>query len=242
MSGKPIRNVQPIKCSRKNTKISIIIPAAKEGNKMKSFGSRSLLDINNEHLVNYQARILREEYPHSDIILVTGFESDKVMNKADKNIIKIENERYNDTNVLRSIAIGLRAAIYDHVLVVYGDLIFNRQVFDFPIDKSTIVVDGSGFMGESQIGCTIIDDSLENMFYNLGNKWAQVTLLTGKELKLMKTIAFDKSKEKLFGFEACNEILNRGGKFACCSPKGMKIMDVDSYKDIDPHRIKDITC
>lgn len=242
MSGKPIRNIQQIKQNRKNIKVSIIIPAAKEGHKMKSFGSRSLLDIHNELLVNYQYRILKEEYPNSDIILVTGFESDKVMNKAHSGFIKIENERYNDTNILRSIAIGLRAAIYENVLIVYGDLIFNNETFDFPINKSSILYDSYGYMIGSQIGCTILDNNLENMFYNLNNKWAQITFLTGRELKLMKQIAYDRGREKLFGFEACNEILNKGGTLDCHSPKNMKIMDVDSYKDIDVEKIKDIIC
>lgn len=240
MSGQPVRNIQQIKSNKKTTKFSVIIPAASEGNRMRSFGSRSLLDINNQTLLEYQNNIIKDQYPNSDVIVITGFDSDRVMNKAPKGIIKIENERYKETNVLRSIGIGLRAAVHDHVLIVYGDLVFNNETFNFPIDHSCILYDKSSLMGHSQVGCTINNNELENMFYNIGQPWAQIIYLTGKELKLFRTIAFDKNKEKCFGFEACNEVVTKGGSFLCHSPKGMKIADIDSSKDLE--RIAKVTC
>lgn len=207
---------------------------------MKSFGSRSLLDVNNQSLLEYQNSILKDQFPNSDVIVVTGFDSDRVMSKAPKTVIKIENERYKETNVLRSIGIGLRAAIHDHVVIVYGDLVFNPETFNFPIDQSCILFDKSGLMDHSQVGCTITDHHLENMFYNIGQPWAQIIYLTGKELKLFRTIACDRSKEKCFGFEACNEVVNKGGSFLCHSPKGMKVADIDSSKDLE--RIQKVLC
>jgi hypothetical protein len=49
----------------------------------------------------------------------------------------------------------------------------------------------------------------------------------------MKTIAYDKQKEKLFTWEAINEIMERGGSFMAYSPRGAKSVDIDSSKDLE---------
>lgn len=233
MSGKIVRNVKPIKDDRKNLPLSVIIPSAGEGVRMKSIGSRSLIQVSNVTLMEYQCTLIRDMYPHSHIVLVTGFDANRVMNKVPNNVICIENERYIDTNVCRSISIGLRACLTNHVLIIYGDLIFNKEILDFPIDRSCIVYNNSQNASDEEIGCTISDNKLENMFYGLPNLWPGIVYLRDKELRLFKNIAYDKQKEKLFGFEMINEVLTKGGEFNAYCPRGSKCMDIDSSKDIE---------
>lgn len=234
MSGKAIRNTKTIKDTKKSIKLSVVIPSAGEGVRMRTYGPRSLLPIGNKTLIQHQCDIVKENFIHSDFILVAGYDATRLMNKAPEYIVCIENERYSETNVLRSIGMGLRAAKHDHVLIFYGDLVFNEQILDFPLDCSCIVFDeGSKEVSESEVGCTVSNDSLENIFYGLPNRWTSMVYLMGKELSLMKTIAYDKQKEKLFGWEAINEIMVRGGEFRAFSPKGAKSTDIDSSKDLE---------
>jgi choline kinase len=234
MSGKAIRNTKPIKDNRKQTKLSIIIPSASEGSRMKSIGPRSLIQVGTKTLIQHQNDILLDTYPNSDVILITGFEGSKLMNKVPKNVMCIENERYLETNVLRSISIGLRAAIQPAILIIYGDLVFNAKLLDFNINKSCIIYDNSGEVtDETEVGCTIHGDKLENMFYGLSNIWTSVVYLTGKELSLMRNIAYNKQKEKLYTWEAINEIIHNGGEFMAYCPKGSKSIDIDSSRDMD---------
>ena len=108
------------------TPIDIIIPCAGLGRRMKSYGPKSLIVIKkNLRIIDNQLKLLKKNFPTANIILVTGFESDAVMNSTPMDIVKIENENYDTTNVMRSIGIGLRACKRD-VLIVYGDLIFNN--------------------------------------------------------------------------------------------------------------------
>ncbi len=234
MSGKAIRNTKPIKDHRKEIKLSVIIPSAGEGVRMRSYGPRSLLQINNKTLIQYQIDHIKEAFPQSDIILVCGFDATKLMNNVPKHTVCIENERYTETNVVRSIGMGLRAAMNDNILIVYGDLVFNENALEFPTDKSCIIYDSDqSWINENEVGCTVNGDSLENIFFGLTNRWCQILYLTGKELSIMKNIAFDRQKEKLYGWEVINEIMESGGEFAAYSPKGLKCIDIDSSKDLD---------
>ena len=233
MAGRIYRNTKPAKDDKRTLHFSIIIPSAGEGTRIKSFGPRSLLPVNNCTVIERQTQLIREVFPNSQIILVSGFEANKLMNRAPNGIISIENERYLETNVLRSIGIGLRACIHDHVIVLYGDLVFNQELLEFPLNKSCVLHSTTEIVTETEVGCTINDGKLENMFYGLPNKWFSVLYLTGKELKLFKTIAFDKQKEKMYGWEAVNETIESGGEFMAYSPKGAFCTDIDSSKDIE---------
>jgi len=235
MSGKAARNIKPIKDDKRSKKFSIIIPSAGEGSRMRSFGPRSLIQLTNgKNLIEHQVSLLKDTFPISDIIVVSGFEATKLMNKVPYGIVSIENERYAETNVLRSIGIGLRAALSDNVIIVYGDLIFNQEILNFPINKScTIYSNEQTVKANDEVGCTVHNGKLEHIFYELANKWVPIIYLKGKELKLMKSLAFDKQKEKLYGWEGINAILEGGGEFEAFCPHGGKSVDIDSSKDLE---------
>ena len=235
--AKAVRNIISIRDKKivdESKDITIIIPAAGENGHMKSQGPKSLLKIGGISIIDRQISLIRERFPRATIILISGYESAKVMNNAPENIIHIENERYNTTHISRSIAIGLRATITKRVLVIYGDLIFNANALRYNLeDKSLLFVDDSGLMSETEIGCVSINNILEHLVYDMPVKWAQITYFVGNELKLLKELTTNIANEKLLGFEIINEIINRGGKFLIASPENTKVNDIDCSKDIE---------
>ena len=94
-------------------------------------------------------------------------------------------------------------------------------------------------MTEEEVGC-IIDDNgfLQNMMYDLPNKWAQIAVFKGQELKLLKQLCWDKKNFHKFGFEIINEIIDKGGSFTCLNNRKCKVIDIDTSKDIE--RAKEI--
>ena len=106
MSRKYIQQIYNKKLS--NTEVCVIIPAAGCGRRMKSYGPKALLEINNKKIINNQLDILEKTFPKSSISLVCGFKADKLMKHIPERIIQIENEYYETTNVVRSIGMGLR--------------------------------------------------------------------------------------------------------------------------------------
>jgi CTP:phosphocholine cytidylyltransferase-like protein len=225
------RNIHKIR--KTNEKVSVIILAAGMGTRIKSFGVRSLIRLHTGRtVIDHQLDLINSVFSNNEIILVTGFEADKLMNKTPSNIIKVENERFESTNVTRSLSLGLRAATTDNVVIVYGDLVFNSAALDFPLDKSCLLIDESGTM-DSEIGTNIDNNLVELLLYGLNNKWGQICFVRGKELELMKSIVWNRDNENKFGFEILNEIIDRNGSFRSYKNPEAKMLDIDSGKDLE---------
>ena len=214
--------------------IHVIIPAAGMGRRMKSYGPKPLIKIGNCTIIKNQINLLQTYIPNTNIVLVCGFKAEILMNETPQEIIKVENERYEETNVVRSIGIGLRAiGKCSKLIIVYGDLVFNSETLkNIEFKESNIIVTNQG-MGDEEVGC-IIDkkNRITNLMYDLPNKWGQIAIFTNKELSLLKQLCWDKKNNSKFGFEIINQIIDRGGTFKCIQNKNIKIVDIDSSKDI----------
>ena len=215
--------------------ISVIIPAAGMGRRMKSYGPKPLIKIGNSTIIKNQVSLLQSYIPNSNIILVCGFRAEKLMNETPSHILKVENELYEQTNVVRSIAMGLRiSGDCSKVMVVYGDLVFNSETLrSISFKESSIIVTDST-MGVDEVGCIIdeSDQTLTNLMYDLPEKWGQISVFVNKELELLKQLCWDEKNNTKFGFEIINQILEKGGKFKCVQNSKIKIVDIDSSKDI----------
>jgi len=228
------RNVTPI-FPNLSKGLSIIIPAAGEGTRMKAYGIKSLIPLNTTtNIIEHQLKTIFKVFNRktTEVILVTGFQSLKLMNNTPDDLLKVENERYLETNVIRSLGMGLRVAKHSAVLVIYGDLVFNIHALTTDLQKSTLMID-KNTMGENEVGCTIDNERIENVLYNLPNKWAQIGYFVGKELALLKQFCWHPSNERKFGFEAINHIIEKKGKFLAKQPNQIKVNDVDSPKDLE---------
>ena len=215
--------------------VSVIIPAAGMGRRMKSYGPKPLIKIGNSTIIKNQVSLLKSYIPNSNIILVCGFRAEKLMNETPSHILKVENELYEQTNVVRSIAMGLRiSGDCSKVMVVYGDLVFNSETLrSISFKESSIIVTDST-MGVDEVGCIIdeSDQTLTNLMYDLPDKWGQISVFVNKELELLKQLCWDEKNNTKFGFEIINQILEKGGKFKCVQNSKIKIVDIDSSKDI----------
>ena len=213
--------------------IHVIIPSAGIGRRMKSYGCKSLLTVKNHKLIDIQIKCIENVIPRNEIILITGFDSDRLMSQSPKNIIKIENEKYYENNVARSIDIGLKATKEnDHVLILFGDILLNEDALKhINFQESSIVI--SNDMSDNEVGCNInAKGYLEYMMFDLPNKWGHIIYLTSKELTLFKKIIWNKQTDKKFCFEILNEVINHGGKFKCIINNNIKVMDIDTSKDL----------
>jgi CTP:phosphocholine cytidylyltransferase-like protein len=227
-----VRNVADIHGKVKNNQIGIIILGAGCSSRTKYIGNKSLVNIKNVTLIDRQLDILNKTFNKKDIILVTGFEAEKVLNYTKNyNIIKIENENYDKTNISRSIAIGLRACNNDSILLIYGDLFFNKELLNIPYKKESFLI-CCNTMTDNEVGCTINKNIVENVFYDLPNKWAQISYFTGNELELLKKIVYDRNNDRLFGYEIINKIIDKGGIFKAIEPPNSYSQDIDTIKDL----------
>ncbi|MHA2218362.1 MAG: NTP transferase domain-containing protein [Candidatus Hodarchaeales archaeon] len=213
--------------------IHVIIPSAGIGRRMKSYGCKSLLNIKNEKLLDIQIKNIANAIPSYEIILITGFDSERLMSQSPQDIIKIENEKYYENNVVRSISIGLRATKEnDHILIIFGDVLLNEETLaKIDYQQSSIII--SPYMSDNEVGCNINNKgNLEYMMFDLPNKWGHIIYLTSKELDLFKKNVWSKYKDKKFCFEIINDIVTQGGKFKCIIDDDIRVMDIDTSKDL----------
>lgn len=229
------RHIKKRRPPGKNEGIGIIIPAAGLGRRMKSRGPKPLIKITeNTTILQNQIKNIQNSFGNHKIVLVCGFEADRLMNESPPNFIKVENESYEDTNVARSIALALRTInTIKRVLIIYGDLVFDEKALKVLSYNTSAIFALGNFIGEEEVGCIINDEgNLENMMYDLPHKWSQIAYFQGEELDYLKEVVWDRNNNKLFGFEIINKIIEKGGRFKCDYIKDIKIVDVDTSKDI----------
>lgn len=220
--------------------MSVIIPAAGLGTRMKSYGPKSLIKINDTTIIEQQIKYINKFFYRPQIILVVGYQAEKVkLALKKKKITVVENKDWATTNVVSSIGLGLQHSIYNNVLIIYGDLVFNECTLKVPFGAySMILTDTYGLMKDEEVGCTVSGNVVEHMMYDLPNKWAQIAYFTNKEKVLLDKISTEKKYDNYFGFEIINMIINSGGQFAVYNNQDIRITDIDSSKDL--LRVEDI--
>ncbi|MBC8251264.1 MAG: phosphocholine cytidylyltransferase family protein [Candidatus Nitrosopelagicus sp.] len=84
---------------------------------------KALLDINGKSILERQISLLRQ-HGINEIFVVTGYQREK---HTLKDIEYIFNPRYAETEQLASVMVA-RTKIFDDVLVIFGDIIFDKQI------------------------------------------------------------------------------------------------------------------
>jgi|TARA_Y100000310_G_scaffold270418_1_gene284226 choline kinase len=237
-----IRHTRKIKKTLRSVgSLDILIPAAGLGKRMKSYGPKSLITIKyGQSILERQLYLIDNAFKDYSLVLVCGFQADKLMELSPPEIIKVENELYEDTNVCRSIGLGLRSIPQtERLLIINGDLVFTENTIgSLSYDQSCVFVSNQS-MGDGEVGCIINSkNNLENLMYDLPTKWCQIAYFEGEELEILKDVVWDRNNKKLFTFEVINKIIDRGGMFKCVDNPAVRVVDVDTSKDIK--RAKDI--
>ena len=234
------RNITSTKKSRfkKNSEeLSVVIPAAGMGHRMKSYGPKALIPINTENditIIERQLDLLWSSYPNAEIFIVIGFEAEKIRKHLkDYPVRFVHNPIHEKTNVLYSIGLGMQATISDEVIVVYGDLIFNEHAVKNLRGSSKIIIEDKGFLKKSEVGVVVHEDAITNFSFGLDTKWGQIAYLTGKELELFKQISVKSETSQWLGYEGLNYVLDNNGKIEHVCPKNMELVEIDIAKDLE---------
>jgi len=213
-------------------RLTIIVPTAGVGRRMKSYGPKSLIELfTDETILSRQLAIFEQCFPFAEVIFVVGFESDKIVKKLPKNVKVIENELFETTGVVRSIGMGLRVASNDSVMVVYGDTVFDEEAITSLFrEESAIAAYTAGKKDEVGI-ITNSQGYAENLTYISKKSWSHLAFFPNKELDMARRFCYNRSNYMKFGFELLNEIIDRGGKFKVIEDSFA--IDIDTYSDLN---------
>lgn len=209
------RHTCPTKPSLKNQLISVIIPVAGEPRKKsykrgKYSGHPSFYPItNNTTLIEHQVEIVKSILPNSEIILVGGFEIEKLLwGKIPKEIRLVENQKYYETSVVNTIRLGLINTNSKSVLIFYGNLFFGADILsNIKPQESSVIAEPINNIAD--VGINIINEEAIQFAYGLPARWTQIFYLTGNTLQEFRKECFITENNKMFTHEILNKIINK---------------------------------
>lgn len=219
---------------------TIVIPAAGEGVRLRTFGPKALFKLPQETILARQVRLLRARFPEAPIRLTVGFEARKLRRALKKvsDITLLENPDYATTGTAHSIQIAL-ADIEGPVLLVYGDLVFSeRSLENLSLGTDSVLYGETSLLRSGEVGLTVDEyGEVGVLSHGLPVRWAQVALLQDKELFFLSTVmATHPHSSRYFFYEALNHAIELGGVFQYKAWPGW-LVEVDTSKDIGAARL-----
>ncbi len=230
------RHIAPSKQMSAAGRLTVIIPAAGIGKRMKSRGPKGLFEVyRGMSVLELQIRTILKVYPNADIIIVGGFQCDKIRKEL-WGIFPVRivcNNDYETTNVMHSIRIGMSAMLTGSLLIIHGDLVFNEQTITGLVDKTSALLIAGTKLDKSKVGIGHQDGLVTNLSHALSCKWGQMAYMCGKELEMFTALTWNSKKSsQLFLYEALNYIIEHHGTFLAHYPKDAKIVEIDNYSDL----------
>lgn len=217
-----------------------IILNAGASSRMKTYEPRATLKIRNKTIIEHQFDVLSSL--NFSVKTVVGFKGTKLVRKIAHLPIEIDyNNNYESSNNGESLKIGFRPE-YQNLLVINGDLIFNKEALNFDYNKSFVVVDNKQQIKDREVGAVTSNGLLTNLSYGIKQKWCQIAYFTGKELSLLHYILYSEFVYKKLTFEIVNRIIDLGGEFCAYEHPLMQISEIDCVKELNNEKNKNIDC
>lgn len=167
---------------------SFILLSAGIGRTMKTLGSRSLLNVDGNIVLEHQVKTIRSAFPRADILVVAGHQYKKVLDfslKRELDIRLIENREYETSSQCDSLIIGMNASRADSIYIIHGDVIFNKESLIGPT-TSHVVLD-KHITNKKSVGLCHQDGVLKNMAFGLDEKWGQILMIDREHFSLGKS-------------------------------------------------------
>ena len=192
---------------------TFIIIADSPNARMRSYGPTSLLNVGNKKLIDIQVLEIIKYFSNYEIILCTGFESDKI-NRYIKsrykniNIRTVENQNYDTTNSCETLRLALNNITNDNIFILDGNLIFDGKVFINDHKKSYILFETDN--ASLEVGMNINENgNTEHVGFGAINYWSEIIYLNEPPIinAFTKHLMNSNFKRK-FIFEAINSIVN----------------------------------
>jgi len=214
--------------------ITVIIMAANIGYGMKSYGPKSLLNVNpTETLIEYQLNLIQTSFPNADIILVVGFAADRLIKRCPPGVRIVENQLYETSNEVEQIRLALNCTLTDNVLILKDDIIFNNDTFcAITKGQSCLIYDSKERIDSSNVGVTVINGYVTTFSYDMTNKWCHIVYLAEKEIKILRTICNKRDRARMYLHEALDMVLQRVNKIQAIEPANMEIVKIDTSRHL----------
>lgn len=191
--------------------IDIVILGSKPIKGMKSKGPLSSVQMNkSQTILDNQIKNLHKKININNIFYV-GSGANLVNDKSSNKVVFIDNKDYASTNNTHSLRLALQKSTAKSVIVLFHKIVFSHEIFNFfNFNESQILISKSE---EYPIGCTICDNKILNLFYNLQNRCCGIYYVTNLELFYLKKLLDTEHHDNKFIFELINKTISMGGRY-----------------------------
>ena len=225
-------------------KITVILLAENYGYRMKSYGPLSLINIDGKTLLEYQIEAIQSVFIDYEIILCSGFETNKIYHfihsniPNNQNIRIVENQVYYHSNCCEGLRLCMNNTTNNKILVCGGGVVITSEFLkNINLRKSSILVQESSKKNNTfDVGVISNDSRLEGMSLAIKDSvWTELLYLSGEPLiKSFYNIVSKPELKNKFLFEAIN--LWRGRKQLLVSKNQFapifKIDNIKTFKRI----------
>lgn len=219
--------------------ITFILLCDMPGHRMKSYGSTSLINIDDNRLIDKQIQQIVEKFKNYEIIICSGFDSNNlskyIQNKhKNKNIRIVENQLFEQSNSCESLRLCLNNITNNKVFILDGSLLFKSSIFEnIDINETFLFIENDP-CENLEIGVNINNNgSVEHFSFGAKNIWSEIIFIDNKETVncLRKLLYNSEYKTKLL-FEIFNDLISLKHKinYIYNNSPIKKINNIKTYK------------
>lgn len=188
--------------NRNKPKVTFIILCAAKSN-IRGDKNIPLKQIRSDlFLIDEQIRNIRDVYNDSEIVLVTGFESENVINhissKDYKNIRIVENLLHKTTSVFDSWRLGTNCSNEGGLFLIHGDRLFNAEAIKVETLGKSYLYTHKKDKTNYSLGISYSDKRLMNISYGLPSVWSEIFFVCEKDYKIYKNVLNNAYKNKIY--------------------------------------------
>lgn len=197
----------------RDEKITIILLADNYGYRMKSYGPMSLVKFDNKTLIEHQISAISSVFINYEIILCSGFETNKVYNFIQSNfqpnqqIRIVENQIYYHSNCCEGLRLCMNNTMNDKILICAGGIVLTTEYLkELNLKKSSIPMQPYAKDCVFEVGVICDDSRLETMSLAVKDKvWTELIYLNNENLiKSFYNVVSKPEFKNKFLFEALN--------------------------------------
>lgn len=197
------------------TKTSILLLNAFPDKKIKSFGNKCLLKINNKlHVIDYHVRMFKKIFKDPQIIVVGGFDGKRLNKyiaqqfKTKDQVHYIEHDITQQNNTGASIARGLELCVGKNIFIINSSFLLRNKVLSL-IDKNNSFVVAQNSK-DGCVGYIENNNRIVNCYYGLPNEILDILYICKNDAGILHNLISQNNIDKYYLFELINLCIQDG--------------------------------
>lgn len=180
------------KIKNKNTDDPIFILLCAKKSNNRGYRNVPLTPVRDKDLlIDIQIKTIRKKYRNSEIIIISGFEHNKLIDHIKfmkyENIRIAENKNYKNSDTLDGWRFALNIALKSNTYIIHADRIFSASCI--AVDRHSYVVSHNVDKSNYNLGILVSENKLVNMSYGLPSVWSEVFFISEQD--------FDKTRDMI---------------------------------------------